>query len=506
MTGARRLGLALLACGALAAAGAAPAADAGPETPTDPEGPRRIAKASPRDHLPLPMPPALTPRGGDPALMPLALPAPEHLPERIFWVPFTETIAFNIGLWAVDRYAFNDDFARVSWTSIGNNLAGGWTWDTDDFNTNLVLHPYQGSVYATAARSAGYGFWGASAFAFGGSLLWKWAGENTKPSYNDMITTTAGGTILGEALFRISRLVLGRASHPGLLRRLGSAVVAPAAAFNDAVLEGRIQDPDPPTPPFRAWYAIGASAGHAATHEGSVSIPFQAKLGLDLVYGLPSEVVPEKPFDHFEASLDFSTATGTPWNSLSAVHGPSWLLSIRGLVAGSHAGIGDASRMLYGLFGTFDYGGPVVLRLSETGLGPGVVLALHPSEHATLEATFLAAGAFGSAGGKAPLVGDRDYRFAFGPFLVGDVRLLLGDRVELRATGRAFLVPAATTGSSGSETLAIASGSVLVRLAGPHAIMLDLSGSARDARYPPAPYHERSFSVAASYAYLIAGP
>jgi hypothetical protein len=504
LTGARRLGLALLACGALAAARAARAADARPPTPTDPAGPRRVAKASPREPVPPQMAPGLMPHGGDPALMPLALPAPEQLPERIFWVPFTETIAFNFGLWAVDRYAFNDDFARVSLESIGNNLAGGWSWDTDDFNTNLVLHPYQGSVYVTAARSAGYGFWGASAFAFGGSLLWKWAGENTKPSYNDMITTTAGGAILGEALFRISRLVFDRPSHPGLLRRLGSAVVAPAAAFNDAVLEGRIQDPDPPAPPFRAWYAIGASAGHAATRQGSVSIPFQGKLGLDLVYGLPSEVVPEKPFDHFEASLDFSTATGTPWNSLDAVHGPSWLLSIRGLVAGSHAGIGDASRMLYGLFGTYDYGGPVVFRLSETGLGPGVVLALHPSEHATIEATFLASAAFGSAGGKAPLVGDRDYRFAFGPFLVGDVRLLLGDRVELRARGRAFLVPAAIEG--GSESLAIGSGSVLVRLAGPHAIVLDLSGSAREVHYPPAPYHERSLSVAASYAYLVAGP
>ena len=49
----------------------------------------------------------------------------------------------------IDRESFN-----VSWSSVRRNLKSKWVVDNDEFATNQFLHPYQGSIYHTAARSA----------------------------------------------------------------------------------------------------------------------------------------------------------------------------------------------------------------------------------------------------------------------------------------------------------------------------------------------------------------
>lgn len=155
-------------------------------------------------------------------------------------VPAMEIIGFDLLVNRVNRYAGKDrqDYS-VSRDSIRRNLRSNWDTDADPFEVNQLGHPYQGSMYYGFARSSGFSFWESAGFALGGSALWEIAGERTPPSRNDMISTTAGGTVLGESLFRMAHLLLekGGGMSP-FWRETAAAVVSPSTAFN-RYLQGR---------------------------------------------------------------------------------------------------------------------------------------------------------------------------------------------------------------------------------------------------------------------------
>jgi regulator of sirC expression with transglutaminase-like and TPR domain len=59
------------------------------------------------------------------------------------------------------------------------------------------------------------------------------AGETTRPSINDMTTTGNAGSLLGEALFRMSQLVLqDKRPRTGAVRELSAALISPPTAVN----------------------------------------------------------------------------------------------------------------------------------------------------------------------------------------------------------------------------------------------------------------------------------
>ena len=89
--------------------------------------------------------------------------------------------------------------------------------DDDEFYTNQLLHPFQGSYPFAAARSAGLGFWESFPYAFLSSLAWELAGETEQPAINDQLTTSIGGAVVGELLHRL----LG-----GAARALGGGALA----------------------------------------------------------------------------------------------------------------------------------------------------------------------------------------------------------------------------------------------------------------------------------------
>jgi hypothetical protein len=145
---------------------------------------------------------------------------------RSFLVPAYEIPAFQLLLNRYDHYALDASTYPSPLTNFRNNLHRSWVVDNDKFSTNQFLHPYQGSIYQGLARSAGLGFWEASAYTFAGSLLWEESGENTAPSINDQVATGIGGNFLGEPLFRMASLLLesGGSSGPGWWRELGAPV------------------------------------------------------------------------------------------------------------------------------------------------------------------------------------------------------------------------------------------------------------------------------------------
>jgi hypothetical protein len=157
-----------------------------------------------------------------------------------FWRTALDVVAVNEVIWLFNRYiregGENPEF-RKGWNSLVDNLKNGFEWDDNNFATNHFLHPYHGNLYVTAARSNGYTFWQAAPWAFMGSAAWEYFGEVNNPSVNDWINTAVGGMAFGEALFRMSDLVIDNEAQGSgrTWREIGGFLIAPARGFNRMV-------------------------------------------------------------------------------------------------------------------------------------------------------------------------------------------------------------------------------------------------------------------------------
>ena len=122
-------------------------------------------------------------------------------------IPALEIVGFEALLNLANRRDASGDY-KSNLSTVSRNLRSSWVVDDDPFRTNQLGHPYAGSIYHGFARSAGLNYWEALAYTFAGSALWEIAGERVPPSRNDQINTGIGGSFLGEALFRLSSLML----------------------------------------------------------------------------------------------------------------------------------------------------------------------------------------------------------------------------------------------------------------------------------------------------------
>lgn len=82
-----------------------------------------------------------------------------RLEKKSFWRASAETVGFNIGLWAFDRYVQKGHYAYINFGTIKENFKHGFEWDDDHLSTNMFAHPYNGSLFYNAGRSNGYNFW-----------------------------------------------------------------------------------------------------------------------------------------------------------------------------------------------------------------------------------------------------------------------------------------------------------------------------------------------------------
>lgn len=145
------------------------------------------------------------------------------------WLAAGEVFGLNMGVWGFNRFIVNEDFAHISFKTMGDNLKKGFVWDNDQIGTNMFLHPYHGNLYYNAARSQGFNYWESGAYAFGGSLMWELFMENEYPSINDIIATPIGGSAIGEVFHRASDLVLDdrRRGNRRFRHELAGFLIAP---------------------------------------------------------------------------------------------------------------------------------------------------------------------------------------------------------------------------------------------------------------------------------------
>src|SRR5229473_1089999 len=403
---------------------------------------------------------------------------------KSYLIPALEVGGFVVGLNAFNRAFIDSDTYGTSGSSIWRNLRTAPVFDTDPFGVNQIGHPYQGSFYYGFARSAGLSYWESLGYSLLGSFLWETAGETSPPSINDYVTTTIGGSFVGEAMFRMSSLLLESGGEtPGFWRELGAAVLSPPTGFNRLVFGERFKAVFPSHDP--AIY-IRLKLGVTLTtdvHNAGLSPTVKREEGsLDyyMTYGLPGKpgYQYKRPFDFF---LFEFTAVPNASSALDAIEN----VTVRGLLAGTKYEVGDNFRGVWGLFGGYEYLSPQVFRVATTNASLGTVGQWWITETVALQGTLLGGIGFGAAGTVGDK-GERDYHYGVIPELLLNLRLIVGELAMLESGGRQFHVIGTGSGggtsanADGRELIHRANVTLTVRVHGPHALSLQYLVSSRD--------------------------
>ena len=418
--------------------------------------------------------------------------------ERNTWLALGEVVGINIGMWFVSYWAGND-FSKISFDTIGQNFRKGWIVDTDPYWVNQFGHPYEGQAFFTAGRSTGHDFYESFVFSFLGSLMWEQFMEVQSPSLNDQVTTPFGGSVLGEVLYRLHRLILDSGgANPSFWRQFAAFVVSPVAGANRFLFGEKYEGPMLLPPSWIGELSLGTVfAGWAhdlRTGASQTDVGPWVSIAAHIIYGVPGtpDLRLKQPFDHFEllGSVAFT----------SSVQQTASLL-MQGLLVGESIGPATDWGGLWGLFASYDVISVPVFSASGFGLGPGVSLMKRwrPFE---LRGTALAEFLPWAAGGAQQQLFVRDYHFGPGAQGVLQLRGSFGDRATLDLQTRGYWISGAYAKGQ-SEDIIWSRAALTVRLHGPHGATATVEWSRRHGSYPYNPdILQRATVVSASYTVL----
>ena len=399
-------------------------------------------------------------------------------PRESYLIPILEIVGFDFALNRFNLRYIDQESFDVTSSSVARNLRSGWVTDNDNFKINQFLHPYQGSIYHAAARSAGLGFWTSAAYTFAGSALWEVAGETTLPSKNDQIASGIGGVFFGEPLFRMASLTLERGNGPpGFWRGVGATLISPATGFNRFAFGDRF-DPIFPShkPAFFTQWNFGATIAERRVEGTSTrSRRHEGVADFSMSYGLPGEpyYAYRRPFDYF--NFEFTASSSNVFENFMT----------RGLLAGSEYSGGNTYHGVWGLYGTYDYMAPQVFRVSSTGLSLGTTGQWGFRGPLILQGSALGGVGYGAAGTVEGVTGDRDYHYGVTPQGLLTVRLMFGKVASLDLSGRGYQIThAGAVNNRGWENIVRGDAAVTMRLFGPHAVTVKYLITRRNAHYP----------------------
>lgn len=383
-------------------------------------------------------------------------PRPRH-----FFAAAGELVALEVVPWVFDRYAENDDFARISFDTIRQNFKTGFQYDSDHFRVNQSSHPYHGGLFFDAARSNGYGFWESSLFALSGSFIWECCMENTAPSINDLVNTTLGGMTRGEVAHRLSVLILDNTATGAnrLWREIAAGVVNPVGAIN-RLLRGEMTREGPnPEDRFPAGFSVSGDLGYRHIG-GGVPHPDQVMLSISALYGDPFKGDIRNPFDSFWLGLDVNTPGGAPFSRIEE----------RGILKGWELSDPDSAiRHIVGFSQEYEYlnNASQVFGAQIFSAGALSRYVIRPELFAVTDATVVAfpLAAVQTTDFTVPQTG-RNYDFAPGGGLRAEARLYRRGR-EILGAGYGVLWARTVSGSSDTNTLQFFRAVARVPLAGP---------------------------------------
>jgi hypothetical protein len=430
---------------------------------------------------------------------------------KSYVIPAAEVAGFVVALNAFNRVVVDPETYSTDGHSIWKNLRTAPQFDTDPFNINQIGHPYLGSMYYGFARSSGHNYWESLGYSLLGSFLWETGGEKSppsvKPSINDYVTTTIGGSFVGETMFRMASLLLeGGGETPGFWRELGAAVLSPATGFNRLVFGERFKPVFPShDPAVYIRLRLGATLTTSVTNANLSPHVREEDGSADfyMTYGLPGKpgYSYKRPFDFF---LFEFTAVPNARNAADAIEN----FTVRGLLVGDKYELGDDYRGVWGLFGGYEYLSPQVFRVASTNLALGTVAQMWLTRTMALQGTALVGVGFGAAG-TAGDPADREYRYGVIPEPLLGLRLILSDLAMLEVQGRQYWVVGLGAGASpnaetfGHETINRGNAGLTVRVYGPHALSLSYVVSSRDAHVAKlGDRHQSVETITLSYNFL----
>ncbi|WP_051971767.1 DUF3943 domain-containing protein [Massilia sp. 9096] len=405
-----------------------------------------------------------------------------------------EILGFQVALNRFDNAFAGPDY-HVTLGTIRRNLHSSWVVDRDPFEVNQLGHPYQGSVYYNIARSNGLNFWESMGYAFGGSAVWEVAGESTRPSRNDQITTSFGGTFLGEALYRMANLVMeqGYGLDPGE-RALAMGVISPALFVNRSMRPGRGSDLFASNNPALYWRWQAGAGTAIKTEAGPAATPARTEAAVDFLldYGLPGKPGYEyrRPFDYFRFQLRASTLGGIE------------TLGTRGLLFGGPYAAGSDLRGILGIYGSYDYIAPQLFRVASTAVSLGSNAQWRMSDALVLQGH--ASGGMGyTSTGTVRGTSDREYNYGFAPEAMVSLRLVMGNNLLLDTTAREFFNGRLSNSETGgTDRVVRADASLTWRISGNHALALRYITSRRNFDFPDVTAgHQRRDTLGLYYVY-----
>ena len=327
-------------------------------------------------------------------------------------------------------------------------------------------------MYHGFARSAGINYWESLGYTFAGSVLWEIAGETTPPSKNDQIASGIGGSFLGEALFRMSSLVLEKGDGPMFWREVGAAVISPSTGFNRLAFDKRFDTIFASRNP--AYYSrLGLGVAGTAQNVPGTSTAVkrnEAQADFSMDYGLPGKPGYDytRPFDYFTFQATASSA-----NVFENV-------MTRGLLIGKPYEAGNKGRGVWGLYGSYDYIAPQIYRISSTALSLGTTGQAWLSKNIALQGTGLVGAGYAAVGtSHSSAVGE--YHYGVEPQALLALRMIFGNKVSLDLTGREYFV---TTPASGRDNIMRTDIAFTWRIKRQHAVSLRYLWNRRDATYP----------------------
>jgi len=411
-----------------------------------------------------------------------------------------EIVGINVGMWFFS-YWLGHPFSKISFDTIAQNFNKGWIIDTDPYWVNQLGHPYEGSLFYNAARSTGHDFYESFAGAFLGSYIWESFMEVQSPSVNDQVTTPGGGTVFGEILYRMHRLILDSApGAPGGWRKLGAFIVSPVASANEYLFGNRYVGPTLLPPSFMLELHLGTviAGGMKDLQSGakSTDVGPWVSVAAHVNYGVPGTpgLRLKDPFDHFDFRANFS---------FTHQEEPTAGLLMRGTLLATTMGPATDWGGLWGLFTSYDVIGVPLFKAAGFGLGPGVSLRKQWGSF-ELHGTALAELLPWASGGSMQKLFARDYHMGPGAEAMLDLRGLFGDRFILDLLFREFWISGSYSAGN-SEDVSWGEAAFTARLVGPHAVTATAHLARRHATFAANPEVSQRGAVFSAYYTFLTG-
>jgi hypothetical protein len=402
--------------------------------------------------------------------------------DKNYFIPAVEIVGFEFLLNQYNRHYLSDNEDYESnINTIQDNFHRGFGFDRDSFHVNQIGHPYQGSIYYGISRSSGLNFWESLAYTTAGSTIWEYAGETTRPSTNDEVTTSLGGTFLGEGLFRVAEVFFAKAERTNdTAPEVGAAVASPPGDFNRLVFGNELKPESPRRrPPVLAEFQLGLLHDTNIKDSSEVNDTQRnsAMFNFKMEYGMPGDpnYRYERPFDYFNLEGGFAARSDEPVDHID----------VRGLLYGKKYKGSENSSGVFGLYGSYDYLAPEVFRVASTALSLGSTNRWKLSRDFVLQTSALAGAGFGAGGSSVATDEGSDYHYGAVPQGLIDLKLMKSDRMSLQFSAADFLLTGKNSdpNETGNENITQLKTALNIRVSGPNALSLQYIVSRRDVEY-----------------------